>query len=299
MNNGLRRRMNNRNGVFPGLKSILEVIKFSLCLHISTSAVFGFVMAKQEVSVQALWLGGFVLLLAWGCAVLNNIQDISYDRCFARTWNRVLVTGRLSQSFAYGLASVFIFSGLAGLWFCFEGILPVSFGILALGCYNFLYTPLKKKTLLGIIPGTISGMLPPLIGWSAAGGYLFDSQIIIIMMVLGLWQIPHFFLILLKQQGTKPPNAYPSFKRIFSSFDLKLQILIWCGLYSLSIFFYLISGNSPSFYLSWLLVLNAFGVVAWMGIKLFESKASSYKQLFITINLSLIIFMAAGLYEYL
>ncbi len=162
-----------------------------------------------------------------------------------------------------------------------------------------LYTPLKKKTLLGIIPGTISGMLPPLIGWSAAGGYLFDSQIIIIMLVLGLWQIPHFFLILLKQQGTKPPNAYPSFKRIFSTFDLKLQILIWCGLYSLSIFFYLISGNDPSFYLSWFLVLNAFGVAAWMGIKLFESKASSYKQLFITINLSLIIFMAAGLYEYL
>ena len=87
MKNGWKKMMNGNP-----TKSVLELVKFSLCLHISISAVFGFVMANQAFSIKALLLGLFVLVLAMGCAVLNNIQDKKYDANFKRTWNRVLVS---------------------------------------------------------------------------------------------------------------------------------------------------------------------------------------------------------------
>ncbi|MCP4673671.1 MAG: UbiA family prenyltransferase, partial [Desulfobacula sp.] len=202
------------------LQSVLELVKFSLCLHVAVSAVFGFVMATQSFSLEALLLGSCVLMLAWGCAALNNIQDKKYDACFTRTCKRVLVSKRLNIKFAFFIAISCITIGLSGLLFFFkghnQGISPFLYGVFALICYNFLYTPLKKLTLFAIIPGTVSGMLPPLIGWTAAGALMMDQTIIIIMTVLGLWQMSHFFLILLKSDNTSAHNQYPDFNTIFS-----------------------------------------------------------------------------------
>ncbi|MCP3898148.1 MAG: UbiA family prenyltransferase [Desulfobacteraceae bacterium] len=285
------------------LKSLLELVKFSLCLHISISAIFGFVLSKQSFSMQALLLGFFVLFLALGCAALNNIQDKKYDACFSRTCNRALVSGKLKVRLAFIIATFNITIGLLGLLTFFQGIFPFLYGILALISYNLLYTPLKKHTLFAIIPGTMSGMLPPLIGWTAAGGSFTDKTIVIIMIVLGLWQIPHFFLILLKSDykhlDNKPEqNKYPNFKNIFSKTDLKLQVLIWCGLYSLSMFFYLISGNCNSFYISLLIGLNATAILFWTGLRLINPGKSGYNQAFVAINISILMFMATGMYEH-
>jgi protoheme IX farnesyltransferase len=281
------------------LKSVYELVKFSLCVHISVSAVFGFVMGQQNFSMQALLLGFFVLALAFGCAALNNIQDKEYDACFDRTCNRVLVSKKLSTKVAFFIAISGITIGLSGLLFFFQGIYPFVSGVSALLCYNFLYTPLKKNTLLAIIPGTMSGMLPPLIGWTAAGALITDQTIILIMIVLGLWQIPHFFLILLKADNASDQNKYPNFKNIFSKTDLKLQALIWCGLYGLSMFFYLISGPCNSFYLSVLIAVNAVIIIFWIGLMVVRTEKHNFNQAFVAINISILIFMATGIYQHL
>ena len=207
MKNGLKKMMNGnlellwkkritqRNDV---VNSLFELTKLPLCLLISFSAVFGFVMAKQNFPVQAFLLGFSVFLLAAGCAALNNIQDREYDAFFTRTQNRVLVKKRIKTSSAFLTAIFGITFGLLSLFFFFLNIEPFLLGVSALICYNLLYTTLKKKSLFCILPGTMSGMLPPLIGWTAAGGSMTDQTVIIIMMIMGIWQVPHFFLILLK-----------------------------------------------------------------------------------------------------
>jgi heme o synthase len=298
MKNGLKKKMNGK------LKSILELVKFPLCLFIAFSASFGFIIAEHDFSIKALTVGFFVLLLAFGCAILNNIQDREYDASFLRTCNRVLVLKKFSVRLALFLCISFIISGLTGLLFFSlynnQNIYPFLYGILALVFYNFLYTPLKKYTLSAIIPGAMSGMLPPLIGWSSAGANAFNQKIMITMMIFGLWQIPHFFLILLKSGKDPGKKKYPEFNNAFSTTDLKFQVLIWCGLYSLSMLFYLIIGKGSSFFLSSLIALNGLSIIFLIGAMIRNKHRNShYNKAFAAINISLLVFMAAGIYQHI
>ena len=68
-------------------------------------------------------------------------------------------------------------------------------GLLTFYWYNAVYTPLKKKTALAIIPGSLVGALPPVAGWLAAGGNLLDLKIGIVALYFFVWQIPHFMAI--------------------------------------------------------------------------------------------------------
>lgn len=291
------------NGKINPFKSVLELVKFVLCGYIAFSAAFGFIMASERVSFQALLLFFCILFLAMGCAALNNIQDRTYDSYFSRTCHRVLVVKTMDIKVAVAVAISGIILGLSGLWLFFSihplGMSPFLYGMVAVFCYNFLYTPLKKRTLLSIIPGTLSGMLPPLIGWTAAGADGMDPQILNIMIILGLWQIPHFFLLLLEPGKTLKPNIYPHFRKAFSKTDLKIQTLIWCGLYSLSLFLYLISFTGHSFLFSMLIALNAVIILLWIGVRVIKPGHSGYRQSFTAINLSIFLFMAGGIYDHL
>ncbi|WP_022669227.1 UbiA family prenyltransferase [Desulfospira joergensenii] len=282
------------NGKLKSLvKSLAEVVKPLLCLHISLSALFGFALANRGLSQDGGYLGLSVLVLALGCAALNNVQDMEFDAWFARTRHRALPSKRLNPGSAVVLGAVLILSGLGGLLFSSNaGLLPPGLGVLALVCYNGLYTPMKKKSLLAIVPGALSGMLPPLIGWSAGGRSILDPEILLIMTIMGVWQIPHFFLLLLKSNrpdfGEVP---YPSFSERFSGVGLKLQVMIWCGLYSLSLFLYLFRVAAlPGFALA--TAINALGILFWTGFSLVNSNPS---KAFAGINLSILAFMGTGI----
>ncbi|MCA9441649.1 MAG: UbiA family prenyltransferase, partial [Candidatus Omnitrophica bacterium] len=60
--------------------------------------------------------------------------------------------------------------------------------------YLFAYTPLKKKSVLSTLVGAVPGALPPLIGWTAAGGGL-NVQALALFSILFFWQLPHFMAI--------------------------------------------------------------------------------------------------------
>jgi len=99
-------------------------------------------------------------------------------------------------------AALFIalITGLAGFSILFFATTWISavLGIFNLMCYNMVYTPLKQKYSFSLLIGAITGAIPPVIGWCASGGYVFDSTIIPVAVFMYLWQIPHFWLILFK-----------------------------------------------------------------------------------------------------
>jgi protoheme IX farnesyltransferase len=93
--------------------------------------------------------------------------------------------------------------------------------------YNGIYTPLKKKNALAIIPGSMVGALPPLAGWVAAGGSIFDPQILILGFFFFIWQIPHFWLLLLIFGKDYEQAGFPTLTQIFSMDQLSRITFVW------------------------------------------------------------------------
>jgi protoheme IX farnesyltransferase len=60
--------------------------------------------------------------------------------------------------------------------------------------YVFAYTPLKTRSPLNTAVGAVSGAMPILIGWTAAGAAI-DARALALMGVMFLWQFPHFMAI--------------------------------------------------------------------------------------------------------
>jgi heme o synthase len=60
--------------------------------------------------------------------------------------------------------------------------------------YVLAYTPLKTRSPLNTAVGAVSGAMPILIGWTAAGAAI-DVRALALMGVMFLWQFPHFMAI--------------------------------------------------------------------------------------------------------
>ncbi len=290
--------------VFPDSSTVfrdyLEMFKIHLCLYIGFSAIFGQVMASHRFSLDSFLLGLSVFILACGSAVLNNIQDRKYDSFFVRTEDRSLPQKRVPLSHAKIIAALLISSGLSGLLLD-KSLLPFFFGTAAVILYNGVYTPLKKKSLMAIIPGSIVGMMAPLIGWSAGGEDVTDPAILIILSVFGLWQIPHFFLMVLKTIPNNPYNnqlnRFPCFSKIFSKNEIILQTLIWTNLYTLAIFLFLINGSLQNQIISVICGLNAAGITLLIPTMMYKRRRESDSFAFAAINLSIFLFMGTGIWD--
>ena len=60
--------------------------------------------------------------------------------------------------------------------------------------YLFVYTPMKRRSALCTVAGAFPGALPPLTGWTAAGGAL-DASAAVLFGILFFWQLPHALAI--------------------------------------------------------------------------------------------------------
>ena len=107
------------------------------------------------------------------------------------------------------------------------GTVAAIIGIITLVWYNGIYTYSKRITAFAVVPGAVTGALPPLIGWVAAGGGVFDKPIIFIEFLFFTGQIPHFWLLILKY-GEEYRNAgIPSLTDILSRAQINRLTFIW------------------------------------------------------------------------
>ena len=262
-------------GFMDRLRMVSELTKCHLTVFIALSAVFGQVIASGRFSKETLAAGGGVWLLSAGAAVLNNIQDRDHDRGFVRTRHRCLPQRKIRVSSAAMLGLVLTGAGLAVLFWYPDTPVPGFLGLLALGCYNGLYTPLKKKSCLAVWPGIACGMLPPAVGWSmvpSAASAGTGPDLLMVMAVLGLWQVPHFLVLRAGAQVSgggesknsrramdrpdgldgnsdfRPPpsSVFPCMARRWTAAELQVQVLIWVSLYSLAMLLFLIRGGVAS-----------------------------------------------------
>jgi protoheme IX farnesyltransferase len=104
-----------------------------------------------------------------------------------------VVVGKISRQSAliYG-----ILLGLIGLAFIaiWTNFLTVLLGIAGWLAYVVLYTRAKRHTTWSTVLGSISGAIPPVVGYAAASGRL-DLAAFLLFLILVIWQMPHFYAI--------------------------------------------------------------------------------------------------------
>ena len=98
---------------------------------------------------------------------------------------------------------------------------------LAFFWYNVVYTYLKRYTAWAVIPGSLIGSIPPLIGWVSAGGSLLDPMVVPIAAFFFIWQVPHFWLLILKYGKEYESAGFPSLSRNMNQVQMGRMIFLW------------------------------------------------------------------------
>jgi protoheme IX farnesyltransferase len=134
------------------------------------------------------------LLVASGAGALNQYLESRFDARMRRTSRRPVAAGRVSPAAALWFGNLLSLFGAAYL-FLVVNTLAGILSVLTLIGYLFIYTPLKRRSPLCIVPGAFAGAMPPLIGWAAASGSIANTKAWSLYAVLFLWQFPHFMAI--------------------------------------------------------------------------------------------------------
>ncbi len=208
------------------VKIILELTKFRIALFAAFSTSAGFILAKQGLSSEMMTAVSGVFFLACGSCALNQYQERQRDRLMERTRGRPIPSQRLDPATALKIAFFLLFLGAFILLIGSNGI-AFGLGVLALFWYNGLYTFLKRKTAFAVIPGALVGAIPPLLGWVHGGGRPFDPQILAVAFFFFIWQIPHFWLLLLNFGRDYEKAGFPSLTKIFTPAQLRRITFTW------------------------------------------------------------------------
>ena len=176
------------------LKQYFTLTKPGIIFGNAVTAFGGFALASKgrpNLSLFLMMLLGISLVIGSACS-FNNYIDRKLDAKMARTKNRALVTGLISEKSAIYFASL-----LALLGFCvlikinFLTTLTALFGFLV---YVFVYSYSKYHTHHGTIIGSFAGAVPPVVGYLAVTNKV-DLGALILFLTIATWQMPHFFAI--------------------------------------------------------------------------------------------------------
>ncbi len=203
-----------------------EITKLRITIFVTVTTMFGFIAATDSINSQIILPALGILLLAFGSAAMNHYQERKTDVLMERTKNRPIPSGKISATTTFQISIVLVSIGSI-LLFIGSGLLALSLGLLNLIWYNAVYTPLKKVSPLAIIPGSLVGAIPPIVGWIAGGGNILDPQIILISFFFFIWQIPHFWLLLLVLDKDYQKAGFPTLTQIFNQQQLGRITFIW------------------------------------------------------------------------
>jgi len=261
----------------------LVLCKLNITLPVTLSTFTGFVLFKGELSAITFLVCAGVLLLASSASVINHILERKTDALMPRTISRPVASGRISVFSAYIMALVLGTFGL--LLLLRTGIMPLILGLFNLFWYTLVYTRLKKITAFAVVPGSLVGAIPPIIGWTAAGGAAFDKEIILVAFFFFIGQIPHFWLLVMRYGKDYEAAGLPSLSNLLSDVQLKNLTLIWIAATAMAavllVVFGIITSVLASIAVFIMVILLFFSFRKWINL----NRPPDPKTAFLVINL--------------
>ncbi len=139
---------------------------------------------------------GSSLIIAGSCSI-NNYYDRDIDHLMQRTKNRPTVTGKVNPHLVIVLGLALIIVGL--LFLLLTTVSAAVIGLVGVVSYVGLYTMWSKRLYVSnTIVGSISGAVPPLIGWAAVDANL-DIVAWLLFFIMFAWQPPHFYALAMRR----------------------------------------------------------------------------------------------------
>ena len=282
ISNPLYFKMKNRIG--QNILIFLQLIKVTVSLPVTFLSFISYIIYSEKIN-HITWICSLgVLMLAGAASALNQLMEQKRDKLMERTKNRPLPTGRINNFGVLLISGILIVVGIFLL-------MRISLTCGLLGFINLLwylgvYTLLKTKTPFAVIPGSLIGAIPIIIGWAAAGGQIFNPLVIFISFFVFIWQIPHFWLLMMIYKNDYENAGYPTFYKIFTESQARWWTVIWiisASLISMAFpFFKVIEGATPTIIFA---ILNILVIFYSIFVLLFRPNKLKIRMMFHTINL--------------
>ncbi|ATO36577.1 heme o synthase [Geobacillus thermodenitrificans] len=216
----------------------------------------------ENLHIVFFTLFGAALVIAGSCSI-NNFIDRDIDQHMERTKTRPTVTGTMEPRRVLWLGVTLVAIGTMSL--LMTTVTAAIVGLVGVVTYVFLYTLWTKRNYtLNTVVGSISGAVPPVIGWTAVDSD-FHIVPLILFLIMFLWQPPHFLALAMKRCEEYRAAGIPMLPVVHGFEMTKRQIIVWVACL-LPLPFYLFSLGIP--FLIVATVLN----VGWLLLGLWGLK---------------------------
>ncbi|QNF28822.1 protoheme IX farnesyltransferase [Metabacillus sp. KUDC1714] len=200
----------NLMGMFAGL---------CLALYMNDS---GFVEQLPNIIISLIGTS----FVVGGSGAINNYYDRDIDSKMQRTKVRPTVDGSINPRFALWLGIILVTVGLALL--LSVSIFAAIMGFLGFTFYVFAYTIFtKRSTIYNTEVGSLSGAMPPIIGWAVISSDIFHPVAIALFVFMFLWQPPHFYAIAIRRLEEYKTAGVPMLPVVKGIHRTKVQSLLY------------------------------------------------------------------------
>ncbi|MDF2036389.1 heme o synthase [Bacillus sp. CMF12] len=157
---------------------------------------YDFGLLEKLPEILLAFIGSSLVMGAAGA--FNNLYDRDIDSIMKRTQSRPTVTGEIKPKQVLWLGAFMSVFGILAL--AFTTPLAGLLGFLGLFFYVVPYTMWsKRRTIYNTEIGSISGAMPPLIGWAAIHPDITHPAILGLFIITVIWQMPHFYAIAIRK----------------------------------------------------------------------------------------------------
>lgn len=244
-------------------RDYLEMCKPRVVMLMLLCAVVGMFLATPGmVPWQVLLFGSLgIALVAGSAAALNHLMDANIDTQMARTRDRPMARGSVTN--LQGAIFVAV-TGISGLVILASLVNPLTawLNFASWIGYGVIYTVyLKRATPQNIVIGGLFGAAPPLFGWTAVTGSV-DAGGLLLLLIIFAWTPPHFWALAIERKDEYRKANVPMLPVTHGDWYTRLHILLYTViLVIVSIMPWLI-GMSNLLYLVAALALGA-GFMYW------------------------------------
>lgn len=279
-------------------RHFFSLIRLGVSLAVTFSAITAAIVFQGVPSAWLLWPVLGIFLLASGASALNQYQEWPYDEKMPRTRSRPLPSRQLNTTQALRIAGLLIISGSLILLYK-STTLCFILGLINIIWYNGVYTYLKRKTAFAVVPGAITGAIPVFMGWTAAGGSIGDPVVLFIAFFIFIWQMPHFWLLVMKYGHEYQTAGFPVLISVFSIMQMKILVMIWMAAASITSMMFGYFGIIHLKLLVYCIILANSGLLMLIIIQLFRKDEINYRLIFIAANIFMFLVMICLMADHL